>query len=152
MTMGYSRKIPNRGGWGLSLKKIPGIFRFVTLPLQISDKMRLHLWKFHIIVLHWNFRGQKPKSMAIPHDIFLITPGNSTYFVIDLSHFHILFFQYSWKFHVLYMSWLWFVVAKQILYMSWLWFVVVKQIIKQNWNFSHQSIFMTISFFFCFYF
>ena len=48
----------------------------------------------------WKFLDQKPRSMEIPHNLFLITPGNST-FLINTWNFHILFLQYRWKFHVL---------------------------------------------------
>ena len=45
--LGYSRKSPNRGkGRGrlriYFLEKAPGIFRFVTLPLEIPDKTSFH--------------------------------------------------------------------------------------------------------------
>ena len=33
-------------------KKISGILRFVTLPLEIPNKINLHHWKFWKIVLH----------------------------------------------------------------------------------------------------
>ena len=39
--------------------------------------------------------------MEIPHEFFLNTPGNSTFCLIDLWNFHMLFLQYLWKFHVL---------------------------------------------------
>ena len=52
--MDYSRKNPKVRGWWLRtyLKKTPGSFTFVTLPLELSDKIRLHHWKLHRIVLH----------------------------------------------------------------------------------------------------
>ena len=37
----------------------------------------------------------------IPHEFFLITPENSTCFLIDPWNLHMLFFQYISKFHVL---------------------------------------------------
>ena len=48
------RKNPNRGSSGqdILVKNIPGIFRFVTLSLQIPDRVKLYSWKFHIIVTH----------------------------------------------------------------------------------------------------
>ena len=48
-------QIREGGGGGHAFsKKAPGILRFVTLylPLEIADKMKLHPWKFHKIVLH----------------------------------------------------------------------------------------------------
>ena len=69
------------------LKKTPGNFRFVTLPLETPDKMKLHHQKFHRIVLH---PFGLPRPMEFLHDFFWITPGNSTSF-----------FDYSWNFRIL---------------------------------------------------
>ena len=50
----------------------------------------------------WRFQGQKPKPiMEIPHDFILITPGNSTSFLIGPWNFHMLILEYLWKFHIL---------------------------------------------------
>ena len=46
------------------------------------------------------FQGQKPRPLEIPHDFFLVTPGNSTSFLINLWKFHMLFLWYPWKFHI----------------------------------------------------
>ena len=55
--LGYSRKNPNRGGWGYNFLKTPhGIFRFVTLkilrncvtPLGNSNVKNQDPWKFHM--------------------------------------------------------------------------------------------------------
>ena len=82
--MGYSRKKTKQGGgWGHTLlKNTPVIFCVFTLLLKIPDKTKLHPWKFHKIVLH---------PLAIPHDFFLVTPGNSTLFLINPQKFHMLF-------------------------------------------------------------
>ena len=61
------------------MKKTPGIFRSATLSLEIPDKMKLHSWKFHQIVLH-PLEFLRPKTK---------THGNFTLFFLD----HI------WKFH-----------------------------------------------------
>ena len=100
--LGYSRKNPNRTGWGYNFwKKAPGFFRFVTLPLEIPDKMKLHPCKFHKIVLHpLEFPRPKAKIHGILHDFFWITPVNSTSYCTDPRNFHILFIQCPWKFHV----------------------------------------------------
>ena len=38
---------PKQGSWGYAfLKKTPGIFRFVILPLDILEKTSFHPWKF----------------------------------------------------------------------------------------------------------
>ena len=47
------------------------------------------------------FQGQKMRPMEILHEFFSNTPGNSTSFLIDPWHFHMVFLQYPWKFHVL---------------------------------------------------
>ena len=51
-TIGYSRKNPNRGR-RLRIyfsEKNPGIFIFVTLPLEILENTSFHPWKFCKIV------------------------------------------------------------------------------------------------------
>ena len=58
----------------------PGIFRFVTLSLEISGKMKFLPWKFHKIVLH-PLEFPRPKTK---------TYGNFTWF----------FLNYQWKFHI----------------------------------------------------
>ena len=78
----WGRAIPEKSkeeGWGHTfLIKTPGIFRFITLPLEIPNKMKLYPWKFHTIVLHpLEFPWPKTKPTEIP-DVFLITPENST--------------------------------------------------------------------------
>ena len=91
--MDYFRKNPNRKGWGHNFwKKNPGIFRLVTLPLEVPDKMKLIPGNStKLCYTHWNFQGQKPRPMEIPHDFFWITPVISTSFCIDPRKFHILF-------------------------------------------------------------
>ena len=93
--MDYSRKNPNRRGWGHSFyKKTPGIFRFVVLPLEIVGKMKLHPWKFHKIVLHLlEFPRPKAKTHGNPHDFFWFTPVISTSFLLTPEIFA--FFIYS---------------------------------------------------------
>ena len=58
------------------LKKHPGIFWFVTLPLEIPEKTNFHPWK-----LVW--------PMKILHGFFLNTPGNSTFFNWPLEFSHV---------------------------------------------------------------
>ena len=98
----YSRKIPNKRGWGHNFwKKTPGIFRFVTLPLEVSDKMKLIPGNStKLCYTHCNFQGQNPRPIEIPYDFFWMTPVNAISFCIDPKNFHILFIQYPWKFHV----------------------------------------------------
>ena len=40
----------------------------------------------------WMFQGQKTIPTEIPHDFFLIIPGNATPFLVDPWNFHIQFF------------------------------------------------------------
>ena len=88
--LGYSRKNPKRGCWGHTfLKKTPEIFRFVTLLLEIQDKMKLHT--------HWNFQGQKPRPMEIPHYFFLDHAWKFHFFFYWPLEVPILFFQSPWK-------------------------------------------------------
>ena len=69
--LGYSLKDTNRGCWEHTLlKKTPGMYRYVTWTLKIPDKMKLHLWKFHQIVLH-PLECPRPKTK---------THGSSTLF------------------------------------------------------------------------
>ena len=70
--MGYSRK--KKLGKGAD-EKNPIISRFLTFPLEVPDKTELDSWKFQNILLN---------SLQIPDDIFLITPGNFTSFLINL--------------------------------------------------------------------
>ena len=103
IAMGYSRKLYPRYNF---LRKPPRIFKFVTLPLEILGKTRFHPypWKFCRIVCHLlQIPRSKAKDpwMEIPHQFFLRTPRNSTSFLIHPWNFHMLFLQYSLKFHVL---------------------------------------------------
>ena len=78
----YSRKKSKQGQsfrtGGHFCKKNPGLFRFVTLPLEISEKKRVHhrgnsakLW--YTLSLAWKFQGQKPRPMKILHNFSLIS-------------------------------------------------------------------------------
>ena len=44
---------------------------------------------------------QKSRLVEIPHDFFLITPGDSILFLINPWTFRMLFLQYPWRFHIL---------------------------------------------------
>ena len=90
--LGCSRKNQNRGCRGHTfLKKTPGIFRFVSLPLEIRNKMKLHPWKFHQILLHL-LEFPRPKTKI---------HGNSTLFFswscleIPLLFYRVLEFPHS---------------------------------------------------------
>ena len=64
----------------------PWKFRFVTLPQEISDKMKLHPWNFQkLFYTPWKFQGQYPRLVEIPDVFFLITP------VISFSWPHFIF-------------------------------------------------------------
>ena len=77
------------------LKK-PGLFRFVRLPLEILDKTKHYSWKFgKICYTTWKFQDQKQRTLKDLHSFFLITPGDSTSFLIDPWIFCMLFLQYA---------------------------------------------------------
>ena len=53
-----------------------GIFRFVTLLLDILEKTKVHT---KLCDTPWKFQDQKTRLMEIPHDFFLIILENSTF-------------------------------------------------------------------------
>ena len=66
------------GGWGNNFWQNHWIFRFVILPQEIPDKMKLHLWNFqNLCYTPWKFQCLYLRLKEIPHDFFLITPVNS---------------------------------------------------------------------------
>ena len=77
---------------GQKWQKTPRSFRFVTLPLEIPDKIKFHPWEFYKIVLdplEFQVKNQEPRPMEIPHIFwiilrnftsFLLTPGISILF------------------------------------------------------------------------
>ena len=93
--LGYTIENPNRRSWGHTFLKKPREW------LGLS----LYTWKF------WRKQSFTPryfrKLCYTPQKfqsnkfniIFLITPGNSISFLIDLWISHMLFLQYSWKLH-----------------------------------------------------
>ena len=53
MKLGYSKKNPDRGGWVYTFPENPsGIFKFVSLPLEIPEKTNFHTRKFWKFVSH----------------------------------------------------------------------------------------------------
>ena len=67
---GYSRKKQTEGWEHIFLKKTPGIFKTVTLPLEISQNC--------VTPVGISKAKQRLRPMEIPHDFILITPGNSS--------------------------------------------------------------------------
>ena len=69
--MGYSRK-KQTGGLRTYFFKYPLKFLgFLLLPLEITDKTRLHPYKLHKIVLcPSEILILKPRPLEIPHDFF----------------------------------------------------------------------------------
>ena len=118
------------GGWGHTfLKKNLGICRLVTLPLDISDKMKLHPWKFHKFVSH-------PKTRTYGNSawLFLDYPWKFHHFLLN---FHILYFQYPWKFHILNPPCLFFsgithCYLENGFAKRWFWFEVSSKLIRWN--------------------
>ena len=101
LEMGYSRKNPNSEGLRIYFSEsAPRNFQICHFTLRNSGENKP--WKSaKLCDTPWKFQGQNPRPMEIPHQFFLSTPGNSTSFLIDPWNFHILFFQYPWKFYVL---------------------------------------------------
>ena len=96
--------IPKNWGYTSFFGKPPKISRYVTLPLAIPDKTRLHSWNI------CNVKSYQLHSLKIPEtktkatgnsNFFLITLGNSTSFLTNLWKFRLLFLRYPQKFHVL---------------------------------------------------
>ena len=90
---GLFQKNPNKGGWGYTfLKKDPGIFRFVTLSLEIRKKTSFHRWKFCKLCGRypfWKFQRQKPRPREIPLSVFLEQPWKFHFFfnwLLELPH------------------------------------------------------------------
>ena len=67
--------------------KTPGVFYFVTLPLEIPDKTKLHPWKFHKTALDPleipRPNHQDPWKLHII--FFLFTLGNSLCYFFNTS-------------------------------------------------------------------
>ena len=96
IVMGYSRKKTKQGGGWLEtyIFELPlEFFIFFTLPLEISEKIKLHPWKFHKIVLHL-LEIPRPKTKTTGNSslfflghpwkfYFVLTPGNSTCYFFD---------------------------------------------------------------------
>ena len=81
LVLGCSRKKKKTGRVEeILFENAPEIFRCYTLPLEIPDKTRLHLWKIHKIVLR-PLETLRPKAK---------NPGKFSWFFLD----------HPWKFHV----------------------------------------------------
>ena len=88
----FQKTSKQRQGWG----KTPELLRFTTLPLEIPDKIKLHSWKFHKIVLHpLEFLRSETKTngnlawyfllpLQIPFPYFF-NPGIFTFFCFSIS-------------------------------------------------------------------
>ena len=76
----------------------PGVYRFVTLPLDIPKKMSSHSRNSaKFCYTPWKFQGQKPRTMEIQQHVFLNAPRNFSTFLIDPWSFDLLFLQYPWN-------------------------------------------------------
>ena len=72
---GYSRKKPNMRTY--FFENPSGVFHVFTLPLEIPDRTKLHLWKFHKIVLATSLGNLKTSKSQDPwkfHMIFSWSP------------------------------------------------------------------------------
>ena len=69
--------------------KNPKIFRFVTLPWKLWRKQSFTPTNSTKMCYNpWKSQSQKPRPMKIPIKFFLITPRNSTSFLLDLDFPH----------------------------------------------------------------
>ena len=98
-------------------EKDPWIFRYVILPLEISDKRQNKASPLGILqnrVTSIGISGQKPRPMETLHNFFWITFRNSTSFFYWPWNFHNLFFNNpgnsmsSSDFDVFNKGWVWF--------------------------------------------
>ena len=101
--MGYSRENNKQARLRTYFfERIPWTFRFVTLPMDITKKTKLHPWKFPKILLHTLGIPKHPKTKTQFHMKFLYHPWNSNSFLLDPWNFHMLFLHsILLKFHVL---------------------------------------------------
>ena len=107
----FQKKIQTGSRLGLEdifVEKTPGIFRFVTLPLGISEKKRVHPRKLCKIVVHSFFGLEISRLKTKTHGnsawFFLdqlVTPRNSTSCLTDPWNFLMVVLQYTCKLHVL---------------------------------------------------
>ena len=85
-----------------------GIFRFLTLPLEIPDKTKLHPIALLETPQNCVAHPQHPSEILRPKTktpgnstwFFLDHPWNSTLFLINPWKFDLLFLQYPWKFYL----------------------------------------------------
>ena len=116
MVMGYCRKKNKRrgmgwggggaGGWGHTSLKPPGIFTLLLYPWIFPEKQSSTLGTSTIQTFVRSLGNSKTKNrpLEIPHYFFLATLGNSASFLINPWKFHMLFLWflwYPWKFHIL---------------------------------------------------
>ena len=104
----FQKKQTNRGVWGDTfLKKTLDFFLFFPIPLGISGKTKLHLWKLGktiYVTSLGNFNAKKSRVLAISHEFFSVSLGNSTLLLIKPWKLCMLFLEYSWKFYILTLS------------------------------------------------
>ena len=68
---------------------------FLLYPWKFQKKQRFTLRKStKLCYTPRKFQGLKLRPLEIPHDFFLIDPGNSALFLINPCNFHSLFLQY----------------------------------------------------------
>ena len=101
--IGLFQRNPKRGGWGHTfLKKSPGMFKFVILPLEVLENTSFHPWNSWKALWHrLEIPRPKTKTHRISTWVFFNTPGNSTSILVDLWNFHLIVFQNPWRFNVL---------------------------------------------------
>ena len=98
LSIGLFQKNSKQGGWWMYYSEIPpsGIFRFVTLSLEIPEKISFHL--LEILRHALEIPRSKTKTQENFTLVFLYkTPINSTSFLIGPWNFHVSFLQYPWS-------------------------------------------------------
>ena len=85
IVINYSKK-KNRtdGDWGHTFLKTPLEFLIFFYPWKFQTKQSSTPGKStKLCYMSLKFQGQKPKPLELPHYFFLVTPGNSTSFLIN---------------------------------------------------------------------
>ena len=97
-----NKKGTGRGGEVLRTNPLE-FLSFLLYPRKFQNKTSPHpphktvLYSLEIL----RPKTKTPGLLEIPHDFFLITPGNSSLFLSNPWKFHLLFLQYPQKFHIL---------------------------------------------------
>ena len=96
---GLFQKKNKQGVWRHTfLKKSLELLLFFSVALESPGEIKLHPWKFRKIMYVTylgNFKTKKSRPLEILHEFFLVSLGSSTFFLINLWNFCILFYEYA---------------------------------------------------------